>query len=425
MPVIALAVLCLPAHAADKVKVSYPTMTSSYIFFFSAIQKGYYKDEGLDLDVVEAAGGVATPALVSGECSSHVRFVCHQRHHEPRLKVLAVGEDRPSWQIWTTKPEIKTLQDLKGLQVGVLSRGDTGEVAIRYVLKKLGLPADFVSYTPMGSSLGTRMAVVRAGSLPAAVLQPAEVETLRAAGGLANARMIMDLAQEVRSTFNGLATSDDMIKNHADTVLRFVRATRKGMLYARDNREGAIDVFVKVMKAPPDAAAHGYDELRKVMAEDGAIAPDAQKNVFALRADMLSMQPSHSPDHRGVRFQRAREGECRAEGDRLETGAVTSSVPRSRYFSRTRCSAKRCSARFTVLFVKCVIRPIFEHAPSCSAVKAASRRLRRWPSASLDRLRAMSQSAAVINGSKCPQGGLVRNLLLVESIAYGSIEPDE
>jgi len=212
-----------------------------------------------------------------------------------KLKVLAVGEDRPSWQIWTTKPEIKTFQDLKGLQVGVLSRGDTGEVAIRYVLKKLGLPQDFVSYTPMGSSLGTRMAVVRAGSLPAAVLQPAEVETLRAGGGLGNAHMIMDLAQEVRSTFNGLATSDDMIKNHADTVMRFVRATRKGMLYARDNRDGAIDVFVKAMKGQPDAAAHGYDELRKVMAEDGAISAEAQGNELALRADMLSMPASQIP----------------------------------------------------------------------------------------------------------------------------------
>src|SRR5258708_37474204 len=116
-----------------------------------------------------------------------------------RLKVLAVWEDRPSWQIWTTKPEIKTFQDLKGLQVGILSRGDTGEVAIRYVLKQQGLPQDFVSYTPMGSSLGTRMAVVRAGSLPAAVLQPAEVETLRGAGGLAHAHLITGPAPEAPS----------------------------------------------------------------------------------------------------------------------------------------------------------------------------------------------------------------------------------
>jgi ABC-type nitrate/sulfonate/bicarbonate transport system substrate-binding protein len=293
----ATALIWLPAHAADKVKVTYPTLTSSYIFFFSAISKGYYTDEGLDLDVVEAGGGVATPALVSGDAqfSTSGSSAISAIMKGAKLKVLAVGEDRPSWQIWTSRPEIKTFQDLKGLQVGILSRGDTGEVAIRYVLRKLGLPQDFVSFTPMGSSLGTRMAVVRAGSLPAAVLQPAEVETLRAGGGLANAHMIMDLAQEVRSTFNGLATSDAMIKNHVDVVMRFMRATRKGMIYARDNRDGAIDVYVKQMKAQPDAAAHGYDELRKVMAEDGAITPEAQGNELALRADMLGMPADKIP----------------------------------------------------------------------------------------------------------------------------------
>jgi len=86
-------------------------MTSSYIFFFSAIAKGYYKEEGLDLDVVEAAGGVATPALVSGDVqfSTSGSSAISAIMKGAKLKVLAVGEDRPSWQIWTTKPEMKTL----------------------------------------------------------------------------------------------------------------------------------------------------------------------------------------------------------------------------------------------------------------------------------------------------------------------------
>jgi ABC-type nitrate/sulfonate/bicarbonate transport system substrate-binding protein len=295
--IVVLTYVGAPAHAADKVKVTYPTLTSSYIFFFSAISKGYYKDEGLDLDVIESAGGVATPALVSGDVqfSTSGSSAISAMMKGAKLKVLMVGEDRPSWQIWSTRPEIKTFQDLKGQQIGVLSRGDTGEVAIRYVLEKNHLPQDFVSYTPMGSSLGTRMAVVRSGSLPAAVLQPAEVETLRASGAFGNAHMVMDLAEEVRSTFNGLATSDDMMKKQPDVVTRFVRATRKGMIYARDNRDGAIDVFVKVMKAQPDAAAHGYDELRKVMAQDATISPEAQTNELALRGAMLSMAANQVP----------------------------------------------------------------------------------------------------------------------------------
>src|SRR6202158_1884065 len=102
--------LGLPAHAADKVKVSYPTLTTSYIFFFSAISKGYYKDEGLDLDVVEAGGGVATPALVSGDVqfSTSGSSAISAIMRGAKLKVLLVGQDRPNWQLWATRPDIRT-----------------------------------------------------------------------------------------------------------------------------------------------------------------------------------------------------------------------------------------------------------------------------------------------------------------------------
>src|ERR1019366_1004240 len=92
----AAALIGLPAHAADKVKVTYPTLTSSYIFFFSAISKGYYKDEGLDLDVIESAGGVATPALVSGDVqfSTSGSSAISAMMKGAKLKVLMVGEDR-------------------------------------------------------------------------------------------------------------------------------------------------------------------------------------------------------------------------------------------------------------------------------------------------------------------------------------------
>ncbi len=44
---------------------------------------------------------------------------------------------------------------------------------------KRKLPDDFVAFTPMGSSLGTRMAMVKSGALPAALIHPADVEMLQ------------------------------------------------------------------------------------------------------------------------------------------------------------------------------------------------------------------------------------------------------
>jgi NitT/TauT family transport system substrate-binding protein len=279
------------ASALDHVKVSYPNLNGSYIYFFTAIQKGYYKDEGFDLDVVETGGGPATAALVSGDLgfgtsgSSAISAILKGA----KLKVLLVGEDRPDWQIWSTKPEIKSFDDLKGQQIGVVSRGDTGEIGIRYYLMKRGLPSDFVAFTPMGSSVGTRMAMVKSGSLPAAVLHPGDVEILKGAGGLDKGKMLVDLRQEVRSTFNGLATSDALIQKNPDLVERFVRATRKGMIFARNNREESIKRFADYMKGKPEELAGEYDILRTLMALDGTIPADVQQNEVKLRGAMMDM----------------------------------------------------------------------------------------------------------------------------------------
>lgn len=288
----ALAALLLGTPArAEHIKVTYPNLNGSYIFFFTAIDNGYYKEEGFDLEVLESGGGTATAALVSGDIqfstsgSSAISAILKGA----KLKVLLVGEDRPDWQIWTSKPEIKKFADLKGQQIGVVSRGDTGEIGVRYFLMKQGLPNDFVAFTPMGSSLGTRMAMVKSGALPAALLHPADVEILRSAGGLDHGTLLADLRQEVRSTFNGLATSDDLIKNHPDTVERFVRATRKGMIYTRNNRQELINRFAGYMKAKPEEVAGEYDLLRTLMALDGTIGTDIQDNEVTLRGAMMDV----------------------------------------------------------------------------------------------------------------------------------------
>jgi NitT/TauT family transport system substrate-binding protein len=285
------------ASAADHVKVSYPNLNGSFIYFFTAVQKGYYKDAGFDLDVIETGGGPATAALVSGDLqfSTSGSSAISAIMKGAKLKVLLVGEDRPDWQIWSTNPEINKFEDLKGKQIGIVSRGDTGEIGIRYYLMKHNLPSDFVAFTPMGSSVGTRMAMVKSGTLPAALLHPGDVDILKGQHGLDKGKLLVDLRQEVRSTFNGLATSEDLIKKNPDLVERFVTATRKGMIFARNNREESIKRFADYMKAKPEEVAGEYDILRTLMARDGTIGEDVEKNEVTLRGAMLDMPKDKVP----------------------------------------------------------------------------------------------------------------------------------
>jgi ABC-type nitrate/sulfonate/bicarbonate transport system substrate-binding protein len=288
--------LAAPAPA-ETVKVSYPDLTGSLLFLFTAVDKGYYAAEGIEPELVEAGGGVATPALISGDLSFSTSgsTAISAILKGARLKVLLVGQDRPDWQLWATRPEITRFEDLKGQQVGIISRGDTGEIALRYLLKIRKLPDDYIAFTPFGSSQNARLAIIASGSLPASLIHPADIDMLKSTGAMKNAHLLIDTAETVRSTFNGLATSDALIKSKPDLVLRFVRATMKGMAYVRLHREPSIARFVKDLKATPEGAAQGYDQLRPLMAETATISPDAQATELSLRGDMLTIAADKLP----------------------------------------------------------------------------------------------------------------------------------
>ena len=74
-----------------------------------------------------------------------------------------------------------------------------------------------------------------------------------------------------------------------------MRATLKGMIYARTLREASIARFAAFMKTTPDAVTAEYDQLRKLMAPDSMIPDDAQRSEVALRGEMMSIGPDKRP----------------------------------------------------------------------------------------------------------------------------------
>ncbi len=171
------AVPSVGATAAEKIRIAAPTLTADSAFFIVAQQKGYFAEEGLEVEVLSAGGGISTPALVAGDLqfSLSTGAAISAIVKGARLKIAMVTEDRPGTEIWSTKPDIKSLEDLRGKQVAIQSRGDTGEIALRTLLKQRSLPNDYLSFTPVGIGSAT-LAVFKAGALPAVLLHWTEIE---------------------------------------------------------------------------------------------------------------------------------------------------------------------------------------------------------------------------------------------------------
>ena len=164
-----------------------------------------------------------------------------------KLKVVMVGQDRPGAQIWSSDPSVKSLKDLKGKQIGIQSRGDTGEMAILALLRKEGLPRDYVAFTPMGTG-NIRVAALKAKSLPAVLLN--WFENRQSAAGRPGWRTNGDrFYGDVRMPYNGLATSNDLIRSNPDLLNRFIRASMKGTAYTLAFHEESVQIRQRLRQA--------------------------------------------------------------------------------------------------------------------------------------------------------------------------------
>ncbi|HXS41388.1 MAG TPA: ABC transporter substrate-binding protein [Stellaceae bacterium] len=279
----------LPAHAADKVALSYVLASVEYADMLLAVDKGYFAEEGIDLQLEQAGGGVAVPALISGNIdftgSGSVAISAILKG--AKLKVLVVVDSHPAMQIWA-QSAFKSFADLKGRPIGIISRGDTTEIAIRYYLAKHGLPEDYVSYTPLGPG-AARFAAILSGSFPAALVNASEVADMRSAGKLGHLHRVVDLRRELDMAYNALATSDALIRSNPDLVRRMVRAILKGVRHVRASRADTIAALVRLGKTNTEADGIEYDALIGSISKTGTMPRKAQDFDIGLRAQMLGV----------------------------------------------------------------------------------------------------------------------------------------
>jgi NitT/TauT family transport system substrate-binding protein len=164
------------AQVPEKKKVTIAVGGKNLLYYLPltvAEQKGFFKDEGLDVEIVDFAGGArALQAVVGGSADvvsgafehninmqakgqSMRAFVLQGR--APQI-VLAVSNK--------TMPNFKSVADLKGKKIGVTAPGSSTNIMANYVLSKNGLKPTDVSFVGVGASQGA-VAALRSGQIDA------------------------------------------------------------------------------------------------------------------------------------------------------------------------------------------------------------------------------------------------------------------
>ena len=266
-----------PALGADKVKFALPGNSMGYLPLFVAVHRGFFKDEGIDIELPRLIPAMAQNALMSGDVQYHGLADSGLRlaARGAPIKAIFYGADRPMYYLVAQK-EIRSVAELKGKRVGVSQFGGTSDLSARLALKHFGVEPERDALIIQIGSEGTRMAALRAGSV-AAIIVPVPAVVLLKRDGFNEISFVGDV---VEFASNGYTTTDQRIKENPQEVKKVLRALYRGLRFAKENPEGTIGIIQKEWKVEPEVAKESYAAIVKALNDDGIIGEKQLKIHF-------------------------------------------------------------------------------------------------------------------------------------------------
>lgn len=265
----------LEARAAEKIRIS---VSGGYNMIFLpagvAQHRGFFKDEGLDADIVVMGAAPSIAALSNGDIDFTLLTGTVIRAAIRGLPVrLVAGLMTSSPHVLLARSEIKSVKELTGKKVGLAGFGDATQVLARIILARNGVDPDKeVQFVPLGPDSG-RFAGLQQKLADAVVTSPPwDFE-----GKKSGFNVLARAYEYLNYPLSGVGLNAASIQQSRDKVKRTTRALIKASRFIRDNREEAVKILVAWGKAKPEYAYASYDATVKVISPDGGIPEDGLK----------------------------------------------------------------------------------------------------------------------------------------------------
>ena len=256
------------APAVDKIRVGVPQQVVHWMVFPLAQQKGFFREEGFDAEIVRITGPSGRSALMSGDIDYYttIAFIVQSAVVGLPVKVVAGYVNCPPF-ILMSRPEFKSAHDLKGKTVGVgAPPGSSPDVIAKLSLKHLGLDPDKdIKYVYLNSHERTYLALEQ--GLYAAGLIPPPFDYRGTKLGL---NSLARAAEFLTYPEDGLIATVNKIKEKPDEVKRVIRAGIKANRYIRNQRDGTIQFLMAWQKVDRETATANYDSAVRSFNADGS-----------------------------------------------------------------------------------------------------------------------------------------------------------
>ncbi len=259
----------------NRVRIGYAARAVVHSIPFITNEAGFFREEGIQAEVIRTAGAVAPMALVSGDIDFAIMsayLLVPVAVQNPDVVMLG-GFTRYATMFLVARPEITTAHQLRGKIVGLQRPGDAYEKNARVALKHLGLDPDRdVKILFLGSN-EVMWTALDGRKIAATMLTPPATLFARKA----KMNFLVNLS-DLKIEYQGstLAGRRSFMKNFPNLTLRTVRAIVRGVHFFKTRREDTLRILAKFLgtkdrEALEESWTYGADMPAKPYAVESAV----------------------------------------------------------------------------------------------------------------------------------------------------------
>lgn len=269
-------------------------------------QLGFFKAEGLDVEISDFAGGAkALQALMGGSADvvngAYEHTINMQARNQFIQEIVLMGR-APQISVGVstrTMPGYRVPTDLRGRKIGVSAPGSSTNMVANLLLSRAGVKAGDVSYVGVGTSAGA-IAAIRSGQIDAISNTDPIMTMLEQKGDV---KIISDTRtlKGTQDVFGGpmpaacLYVRSDFVKANPNTCQALANAVVRGLKWLQTAGPSDIIKTVPESYLLGDRALYlaSFNKVREAIALDGLMPEDGPKT--ALRA-LASFEAEMRPD---------------------------------------------------------------------------------------------------------------------------------
>jgi ABC-type nitrate/sulfonate/bicarbonate transport system substrate-binding protein len=297
-------------QSLENVKVGIPGPSLSVLALRTAQVKGLFREEGLEVSLIQLATNVTITALTTKEVDYATASVAAMRSAISGLPVkTVVFVVRRPLHVLIARPEINSPQDLRGKIVGIGAYGDLTDFVLRAILARHNVDREKDIQNLIIPGSGARLTALLTGKIDGAILPP----PFNVEGEKRGFKRLASGADVYEGGITGLSTNTDKLKDNPDQIRKMIRALMKSHSFLKNNKAESVKMISDWLKMDSSVASVSYEIYLNALSEDGLVSDRALMLDLARTREALKIK-EEVPLSKVVDFSLLKETQTGAPG---------------------------------------------------------------------------------------------------------------